>query len=481
MPYIHFTDEQKFQAASVDLEEFLHRQGEEFIRSGPELRLKSDHSVTIRGNEWYDHATQRGGGPISFVQTFYNLNYPEAMALLLGGTQGQAYPQAREKEVEPPKQFELPPKSKDMRRVYAYLTKSRLIDHTVVSHFAKVGTLYEDAQYHNCVFLGMDENGIPRHAHRRSTNTYGKSFRINEEGSLPQYSFHHIGTDNKLYAFEAPIDMLSYITLHPENWQSHSYVTLCGTGNKALLWMLENLPQVREVFLCLDHDGAGIENGLKHRETLRELGYTNIQIIQPKHKDWNENLKAKHSLPALPGKEHPQFIVAGPICQRVAEKGTAIQSGDPAKQIPALLEQYRIHLHWGRFDKAMTCMESAAGLALSAAVSAFQQIGREFTSDQWSNALFQRILPHKNRNGLQGRDKELAVKLQTVLTKTAGATTESEHLRNAAAWLDFAVSCTMAPIHYEADLLKEQQKQQQKEQSQSPPKMAGIAMAQAPA
>jgi hypothetical protein len=480
MPYTHFTEEQKLRAASVDLEEFLRYHGEEFTRSGPELRLKSDHSITIRDNEWYDHAIKRGGGPISFVQNFYNMGYPEAMALLLGGEQGQAYPQAREKVKEPSKVFELPPKHSDMRRVYAYLIKQRRIDRTVIAHFAKAGSLYEDAEYHNCVFIGTDENGIPRHAHKRSTNTYGKSFRINVEGSLPQYSFHHIGTDDKLYVFEAPIDMLSYITLHPENWQSHSYVSLCGTGDKALLWMLENLPQVREVFLCLDHDEAGIEAGLKHREALHELGHGQVKIIQPKYKDWNENLKARHGLSALPGEEHPQLLLAGPICQRVTEKGTALQGGDPAKQIPALLEQYRIHLRLGHFEQAMSCMESAAGLALSAAVRAFRQTGREFTPAEWSNALYKRIMPHKNRDSLQGRDKKLATDLQAVLAKCTGATTEADHFKDAAAWMDFAVSCTMAPIRYEADILKEQQKQQ-KGQSQPPPEMVGMAMAPAPA
>lgn len=77
--YIHFTEDQKLRAASVDLEEFLRSRGEGLIRSGRDKRLKSDHSVTVNGNEWYDHATQKGGGPISFVQTFYGLSYPEAV------------------------------------------------------------------------------------------------------------------------------------------------------------------------------------------------------------------------------------------------------------------------------------------------------------------------------------------------------------------------------------------------------------------
>ena len=83
MPYIHFTEEQKLRAGSVDLVEFLRRQGEKLIRSGPEYRMTSDHSVTVRGNEWYDHATGEGGGPVSFVQNFYHLSYPEAVTRLL--------------------------------------------------------------------------------------------------------------------------------------------------------------------------------------------------------------------------------------------------------------------------------------------------------------------------------------------------------------------------------------------------------------
>ena len=61
--YIHFTEEQRQRAAAVDLEEFLRFRGEKLIPSGREKRLAKDHSVTVRGNEWYDHAEERGGTP----------------------------------------------------------------------------------------------------------------------------------------------------------------------------------------------------------------------------------------------------------------------------------------------------------------------------------------------------------------------------------------------------------------------------------
>ena len=70
MTYIHFTEEQKYRASCVDLVEFLQRQGEKLIRSGPEYRMASDHSVTVRGNEWYDHAPRRAAAHLLCAELF---------------------------------------------------------------------------------------------------------------------------------------------------------------------------------------------------------------------------------------------------------------------------------------------------------------------------------------------------------------------------------------------------------------------------
>ena len=97
--YIEFTPEQKERAATVDLEEFLLRQGEKLIKSGREKRLASDHSVTVRGCEWFDHASNEGGRAVSFVQKYYGKSYIEAMAMLLGESMEPVYPQAKKQEV----------------------------------------------------------------------------------------------------------------------------------------------------------------------------------------------------------------------------------------------------------------------------------------------------------------------------------------------------------------------------------------------
>ena len=287
--YIHFTEEQKRQAAAVDLEFFLRSRGEKLIPSGREKRLASDHSITVRGNEWYDHAEERGGQAVSFVQKFYGLSYPEAVSLLLGNEPGSAYPAANEKDPEERKPFRLPPRHRDMRRVYAYLVKHRKIDPAVVSAFAKAWLLYEDADFHNAVFVGVDENGVARHAHKRSTNTTGKAFHLNVEGSDPKHSFHHIGTDGRLYVFEAPIDLLSYITLYPNHWQEHTYVACCGTSALPMLEMLSRLPNISTIYLCLDNDKGGHTASKRMEDLLEDRGVKTIRLI-PNNKDWNEDL-----------------------------------------------------------------------------------------------------------------------------------------------------------------------------------------------
>jgi len=87
-----------------------------------------------------------------------------------------------------------------------------------------------DSKYHNAVFVGKDENGDAKHAHKRSTYTLGESYRGNVEGSDARCSFHHTGTSGRLYVFEAPIDMISFLTMYPDRWQRHSHVALCGVS-----------------------------------------------------------------------------------------------------------------------------------------------------------------------------------------------------------------------------------------------------------
>ena len=290
MGYVYFTEEQKERANTVDLKDFLERQGERLLRSGPEWRMSSDHSITIRGNRWYDHGSAgKGGAAIDFVIYYYGKTFPDAVSMLLGGEQGQTYRQSRKQEEVPRKPFALPAANGDMRRVFAYLCQTRGIDPEVASAFAHAHLLYESADKHNAVFVGKDRSGRVRHIHMRGTLT-GSGFRQTLGGSEKAFSFHHTGSGRQLYVFEAPIDMLSYISLHPENWQENSYVALCGVGSAPIPRFLEEVPQLEEVVLCLDNDEAGHNAAMRIAGELLDEWEVEVSAHFPKQKDWNDEL-----------------------------------------------------------------------------------------------------------------------------------------------------------------------------------------------
>ncbi len=200
-----------------------------------------------------------------------------------------------------------------MRRTFAYLLKVRCLDRQIVTDFAKADLLYESLedsqdktrQYHNAVFVGRDKEGVARHAHKKGIYTYGPSFRGNLTSSDPKYSFHWVGTSDTLYVFEAPIDLLSYISLHKEGWKQHSYVALCCVGSKPVFQLLQDFPYMKKIRLCLDHDIPGMKAAERIRKQLLEMGYEDVETDLSQHKDWNEDLKALHRQPAIPAEEFP--------------------------------------------------------------------------------------------------------------------------------------------------------------------------------
>ncbi|MEA4934700.1 MAG: toprim domain-containing protein, partial [Lawsonibacter sp.] len=116
--------------------------------------------------------------------------------------------------------------------------------------------------------------------------------------SNPVYSFHYISKNpnpHSLFVFEAPIDLLSYISLHPQNWKNASYVALNGVSEQPVLKLLELYPQLQRVTLCLDNDEAGRKAASRIHKTLKEHGFEAVVYEVSAHKDWNEDLKAAYS------------------------------------------------------------------------------------------------------------------------------------------------------------------------------------------
>ena len=284
-----FSDEQLQRASGIDIVAMLQGQGEKLKKQGRVYRWMRYDSTVIDRNRWYRHSREIGGGPIQFMQHFYGMDFVEAVKYLLDGEEGAELVQAS-RTPEPKLPFTPPKLSKNMHRTFAYLIKTRKIDADIVQHFVNEKKILETEEYHNTAFCGYDEKGEMKQMHLRSTLP-GNRFFMDIDGSDKQYYFRHIGTNSDVYVFEAPIDMLSYITMNKENWQESSYVCLGGVAIDALKNILSTNEQISKVYMCVDRDDAGDKTVKRIGDELNEMGYEWERIL-PENKDWNEDLTA---------------------------------------------------------------------------------------------------------------------------------------------------------------------------------------------
>lgn len=480
MAYIYFTEEQKHRANTANLVEYLRKRGEKLIRSGSEYRLvyidsSGEHdSITIKGNEWYDHSAEEGGMAPMFLQRFYGMEYPAAVTELLGGETGSLNrPIAAERKERVRKPFMLPESNPNMRRVFAYLLKQRFIDPEVLEYFANNRLIYESLEqvktgrgevkeYHNLIFVGMDEEGVPKHAHKRSVNSFGTSLRLNVEGSDPGYSFHYIGERDKLYVFEAPIDMLSFLSLHKEDWKCHSYVALCGVSEHAMLKMLELHPHLQRIVLSVDHDERGIEALSRLKEILMEKGHRQIEQQLSCCKDWNEDLRASHGFPAIPAEEHPQLVILDEICGKLASLWEKTSPSEcTIQRMQYFLDQVSAFLHWGRFQEAAEAMEKLSVTALKMSQNKYRQAGKVFLSEKLLSELGQAFQPHKNRSHIKHRLEDLRQAVCSLAAKR-GVMVQDEFLKQAGEYQKLAQQGLTTAVWIEAE--SNRQKELQKEE-----------------
>ena len=171
-----FTEAEMATVRNTDLPDLLISLGYQVKRIGRYYTTQEMDSIRIKDRRtWFRYSEGIGGDAITFLQRFYNKSFPEAVEYLLTwhGRARDSPPastprQTKEKEEKFP--FTLPPANVDHRRVFAYLRK-RGIAPQVIRGFVEAGLLYEDAQHHNCVFVGRDQSGAPVFANQRGTYT----------------------------------------------------------------------------------------------------------------------------------------------------------------------------------------------------------------------------------------------------------------------------------------------------------------------
>ena len=282
-------------ANMIDIASYLKTQGISTKRVGSAYEWESPTGkVSIKGNQWYSQYEMVGGYPINFVMKYFNFEFKDAVSSLLGNSYTLKL-DTYEAEEKKTKKFVIPQKNDSMGRVFFYLRDVRCIDESIINVFAKAGLLFEDTEFHNAIFVGKDAEGQIKHIHKRST-LKDSTFKGNAEASDPECSFNWRGKSNRLFVFEAPIDMLSYISMHKEGWRHHSYVALCSTAGIAALKLLKDNSNINTVYLCLDNDEAGTQGSKRIAEQIHSLGEYDIWRLFPQNKDWNEDIQSQNKI-----------------------------------------------------------------------------------------------------------------------------------------------------------------------------------------
>ena len=289
-----FTDTEMQIARETDLPELLSHLGYQVKRVGRFHTTAEMDSLRIKDRRtWFRYSQNTGGDAITFLQQFCGKSFPEAVEYLLtfhGKARDAPIPQP--KPISPKQEFSLPPRNADDRRVFAYLRK-RGIAAQVIRQFLNSGLLYEDAEHHNCVFVGKNSAGQVKYAGLRGTyDREGKGFRGDVTGSDKRVGFAlpYDRSSDQVFVFEAPIDLMSYLTLHRN---TPNALALCGLYDGGLQAYLTDHPQIKRIELCLDADEPGQKAAQQLQEKYQLQGYA-VTVEKPRcGKDWNEYLQRK--------------------------------------------------------------------------------------------------------------------------------------------------------------------------------------------
>ena len=283
-------------AKGTDLPDLLEHLGYTVRRLGSRYHTTREmDSIRIKDRRtWKRYSNGTGGDAITFLQEFCGKGFRDAVTYLLefNGHRARDSPAPRPRPApqEEKPAFALPIAHADQRRVFAYLQK-RGIAPQVIRGFIEAGLLYEDSLHHNCVFVGREASGKPVFASKRGTyDLDGSGFKGDAVGSDKNVAFR-LPCDPALdwvAVFEAPIDLMSFCTLHRQ--VRSNAVALCGLYQGPLDTYLRENSHLKRIVLCLDADGPGREATKKFQAEYAEKGYTVSARAPAQGKDWNECL-----------------------------------------------------------------------------------------------------------------------------------------------------------------------------------------------
>ncbi len=318
----YVTREQIEQAKQMDLLSYLQAyEPDELVRINSDIYTTRTHdSLKISNGKWCWWSRGIGGrSALDYLIKVRGMEFVEAVLYVcdyLRFEQPQKNYTSRPLKKLP---FVVPKPGRSNDHVIDYLMQ-RGIGIALLRFCINTGRLYEDER-HNCCFVGIDPQGIPRYVMLRSSNA-NSTFLREVEGSDKRYSFSMPSQkqSDTLYLFESAIDCLSFVELQcmeKGGWMPENYLSLSGVYQPkkelsetplpiALMQFLQDNPHINCVALCLDNDEAGRLAAQTICALLPEC-YTTKLLLPDKGKDYNHQLQIEKGIsPAIRMRGEPE-------------------------------------------------------------------------------------------------------------------------------------------------------------------------------
>lgn len=303
----------------VPITDFAQRCGYTLVRKGRYYSLKEHDSVMIDVQKncfWRNSCFVKGygghaGSVIDFAIEFNGADdVKKAMRQIavMYGIEGEKktkqtfrrpdVTRTQKRKIYKSGEIELPQKDKDNRNVYAYLLKTRGIEHAIIRFFLRRKMLYQDV-HKNCVFHTGTTFGC-----LRGTDTR-RRFVLDLEGNDYMECFYFRGskTAETLIVAESVIDIMSIMSvfcLENMDYTNYCYLALTGTNKlESVFYHTEKEKKsgtpFESVLVAMDNDEGGVQAALKIEKGLDVRGIRHERFMAPKGKDWNDYLvRRKH-------------------------------------------------------------------------------------------------------------------------------------------------------------------------------------------
>lgn len=255
----------------IDLYTYLENyEPDELVHYGGNIYTTRTHdSLKISNGKWMWWSRGVGGrSAVDFFVKVRNMSFIEAVDTLARITNG-SYPAVMCSRKPDEKALVMPKKAPNNDRIIEYL-EGRGITDAVINDCIERGIIYQSIPMNNLVFVGCDDNNVPRFAALRGTDC-GRYFG-EAAGSDKHFSFRLVNEKSDcLHIFEGAIDLLSYASLSELqgiDYKAQSLLSLSGVYMPPKNHQNIHLPvavadfmnahkNIKTVWLHLDNDRAG--------------------------------------------------------------------------------------------------------------------------------------------------------------------------------------------------------------------------------